>query len=320
MQRFENGQPARAPAAAAAETAFAANLPRDQEPDRAYRITNPGVIIYAGFASRGAFRLAEELGAHRFKRVLPALQNGQTWPQSPLIINWGTGYRPDWIGRVPNHWLANQYEAIELSVNKTSTLQRLRERNVRGIDFALPGRDDGSIRDWMTRDGKVIARDTVEGSNGRGARVVARGEDLGRPALVTKYFDKTHEFRIHVWEGTVIDRIQKRLMANAPTTRVQEIRSYDNGWNLTRNLDDLPPGIWTSIDTLAISAIAALQLDFGAVDILAKLQGTGPTARLIECCVCETNTAPALDHAATIDAYAAKIRATYRNLTGTDMV
>jgi D-alanine-D-alanine ligase-like ATP-grasp enzyme len=108
-----------------------------------------------------------------------------------------------------------------------------------------------------------------------------------------------------VVDGKAIDLTEKKLKEEFRANRNDKsiVRSYDNGWvhahaglSLTSG-DDLE-----SLRKLAVDAISAVGLDFGAVDVLACLDTADPR-RLSKAVVCEVNSAPGIENEITKDAY-----------------
>lgn len=125
------------------------------------------------------------------------------------------------------------------------------------------------------------------------------GNDLLRPVANPDFFSKkediVQEFRIHCFKGKSI-RAGKKGFREGFTERTAHpwVRSYDGGWRI----------IYDGFQSrraqreLAAAAVAALGLDFGAVDIGQKRDGS-----LI---VLEVNRAPGLE-GGTVDSYARAI-------------
>lgn len=183
--------------------------------------------------------------------------------------------------------------------------------------------------------------------------IVAQQEEIPTAPLYTKYYPKTHEFRVHVFRQTVpsgaslpgvpgvhgykvIDLTEKRnrvfegqpdMEAILKVNRI--IRSHENGWVHSHRITPMQPGDLDKIKTASIRAVGALGLDFGAVDVLAIL---GPPEPLIgglndheeapivrplkSFKICEVNTAPGLENEATITAYSKAILETYTEIKG----
>ena len=110
--------------------------------------------------------------------------------------------------------------------------------------------------------------------------------------MYTKYFKKADEYRVHVFDGEVIDVQQKRKRQEVPNEEVDyQVRSGRNGWVFCRDGVDCPG----SVRIMACRAVNVLGLDFGAVDI-------GWNRHNEECAVFEVNTAPGLE-GSTLDSY-----------------
>jgi glutathione synthase/RimK-type ligase-like ATP-grasp enzyme len=114
--------------------------------------------------------------------------------------------------------------------------------------------------------------------------------------LYTKYIKKADEYRVHVFDGEVIDVQQKRKRQEVENEDVDyQIRNSTGGWVFCRAEVDIPD-ICLS---MARRAVSALGLTFGAVDI-------GYNRREDMAYVFEVNTAPGLE-GTTLDTYYAAI-------------
>jgi len=120
--------------------------------------------------------------------------------------------------------------------------------------------------------------------------------DFGAP-LYTKYLGRRKEYRVHVWGGAVIKTQRKALPINRDQSQDNwQVRTHPNGWIYIRQDDE------EQLSAVAIQAVAALGLDFGAVDICTK--GRGDSRQVY---VLEVNTAPGLE-GQTLTAYTNAIR------------
>lgn len=111
---------------------------------------------------------------------------------------------------------------------------------------------------------KVVGRSTLTGHSGDGITIGVKGDDiLARDApLYTRYIGKESEYRLHVVGGSVIftQRKARRLEHADPNW---EVRNLANGFVYVaadRTND--------ATEQLAVGAVRALGLDFGAVDII----------------------------------------------------
>ena len=192
-----------------------------------------------------------------------------------LRINWGASEMKPTRGIVI---LNNVYPVINAS-NKLSTFQSFIENNIPCPDST---QDIEVAKSWIADGETVVCRKLLRSHSGKGIVIANTIEELVAAPLYVKYFKKSHEYRIHVFNGKVIDAVKKRKR-NGVTEYNKWVRVHGNGWVFCRNDVVLSE----SLKTLAINAVKALGLDFGAVDIVSKTNG--------EAKVLEVNTAPALE-------------------------
>lgn len=249
-------------------------------------------IIYPyNMGSRTAGELADSLPGSR--RVYPD-RNYRPYP-SHLIINWGCSRWPDWNeDPITPSWL-NKPHNVEYATNKLSALEILEDNEIPIPAFTSNG---GEAYEW---DSGVMVRRVLTSHSGRGALYVNKDDrelligSLSGAPLYTKYIKKSSEYRVHVFQGSVIDQQQKRLREGSEGNDFQ-IRSFDNGWVFCRDNVNLGDNALS----LAVRSVAALGLDFGAVDIVFN-------SHYNEYFVLEVNTAPGLV-GATLDSYSNAIR------------
>jgi hypothetical protein len=169
------------------------------------------------------------------------------------------------------------------AVCKRASLEALHAADVPCHDFTTER--DREIA-WSENACTVIVRTKLRASGGDGIVVVQPGEVIPRAPLYTCYFKGRDEYRIHVANGKVIDRQQKRRRRdeNGETNARNEVRNLENGWVFCREGVDAPQ----MADSAAIRAVQALGLDWGAVDLKVNAQRT-------RIGVLEVNTAPGLE-------------------------
>lgn len=108
-----------------------------------------------------------------------------------------------------------------------------------------------------------------------------------------RYIEKTHEWRVHIFQGRVL-RIARKVPNEGATVVWNQANSHFKY--------DIRPGPETlrQLTTLGTGAVAALGMDFGAVDII---KGQGGFY------VLEVNSAPGIsDNQNTLDAYVQAMR------------
>lgn len=243
--------------------------------------------------SRGVSQLAEAVrgnGVRAFK-VYP--NRGYQPRANHLIINWGNSAHPRWLGRYTR--IINKPDAVSVAGNKLEAFRVMQRAGVQVPDFTTRW---GEADDWMQQDNHtIVVRRILRGHSGAGITVVKPNTvDLPEAPLYVKYMKKKSEYRVHVFQGEVIDIQQKRKRRENGEVDYQ-VRNHHNGWVFCRDNIDIPH---SSVREQAIAAVAALGLDFGAVDVIWNAHYEVAT-------VLEVNTAPGLE-GTTLTNYARKIR------------
>jgi D-alanine-D-alanine ligase-like ATP-grasp enzyme len=133
-----------------------------------------------------------------------------------------------------------------------------------------------------------MARTVLQGHSGEGIVVCSPEDetDLPRAPLYTQYIKKKEEYRLHVFEGTIITRQRKaRKTAVADEDVNWKVRNVAGGFIFARNQEHAIPAC---VEQAALDSILAVGLDFGAVDIIYN-------AHSQQCYVLEINTACGLE-------------------------
>ena len=218
--------------------------------------------------SASANVLATGLSARRIK-----LKNSRySHREGDVIINWGNSTTD-----LP---CINSGPAVATASNKLSAFEALAGFGVEIPDYTT---DKQVAAEWA-KSGTVVVRSVLSGHSGRGITITEDADNIPDAPLYTKYIKKRHEYRVHVVDGEVIDTQQKRRRTDTPDDEVDwQVRNYDNGFIYAR--EDVQP--CSVRDSIAIAAVAALDLDFGAVDIIYN-------AHRDQYYVLEVNTAPGL--------------------------
>lgn len=202
--------------------------------------------------SQSAKALSSALGC---KRIIPG---GRYSPKSGTkIVNWGSSTIPFTGDNV-----LNKAHATGSSSNKLRTFQILKNAGVSVPDFTT---DINEAKLWQQRGWKVLARHKLSSHSGQGIQVVKLEEPMPHAPLYVKYIAKQHEYRVHVFKGKIIDVIEKRRRYGYDNIN-SFIRTINNGWVFCR--DNIVCS--DNIKNLCLSAIFALGLDIGAVDVIEK--------------------------------------------------
>jgi len=258
--------------------------------------------------SPNAGLLAECLGA-------PLLVSG-VYPSTkikerPLVINYGRSVEPVWYDSIfaKKGVFVNKYDAVANCVDKLKTVSILANN---GIQCPLYySTYNPTLQNHLKGGKRILVRTTMTGSGGKGIRVV-KSETVCKSLLKTKgtyatmYFPKSHEYRVHVAFGEVISFAQKKRMSKQKLSAIglteanREVRNHKNGWVFAYKNMYGTSHAKEMINYSAKNAVFSLGLEFGAVDVMAKM---GPGGMLKELSVAEVNTCPGLEATITRDAY-----------------
>lgn len=209
-------------------------------------------IIYPyKIGSKGAKNLATQLNA---KRVYP--DRNYKNKTDHLVINWGSSTNPIWLHDSTH--ILNNPNSVGFSVDKIKTLRTLKSKGVKTIPFT-ENRDEALL--WG--DGRICERKVIDGSQGIGINIPDTIADIGYSLLYTEFIPRSREYRIHVFNGVVIDVQQKKRRNGSDASG--KIKNLANGWVFCRENITTPPD---EVFTQAILSIKSLGLDFGAVDII----------------------------------------------------
>lgn len=219
--------------------------------------------------SEGAKELSHKLGVKRIK------SEGSKFKAkaNKLVINWGSSVIPPHIEgcNVLNKNAVN-------AQNKLHAFQKL-EGNCPIPEFT---QSREKAEKWLADGVAVVCRTVLNGKGGKGITIADTPDQLVDAPLYVKYVPKKDEYRIHVFNGKVIH--QQRKARNRDVEDVNwRIRNLANGFIFAIG-DCNPPA---ACNDASIAAVAALGLDFGAVDVIWN-------EKQEKAYVLEVNTAPGL--------------------------
>lgn len=245
-------------------------------------------ILPYKMGSQSARYLTRVLGGLRIRPNSPTYR-----PRTNhLIVNWGSTTRPPW-------WRTglNPPEVVVLSTNKRLALRTLRDAGV-PVPVFVNTREEAIAWARADKPPVIVARTILNSHSGRGCVVWEPGqaiENIPNCQLYTKHLRHKREFRIHVFEGRVIDQVEK-LKRRGFEDRNSWIRNHANGYVFCRQGIRVPD----IVRQVAIQACQALRLDFGAVDVAYREKDN-------QAFVFEVNTAPGIE-GQTIQSYAQAIK------------
>ena len=229
------------------------------------------IIVPYKMYSKAAKALKESLVAKKVK-CFRIKHTSQTYRprRSDVVLYYGGRNSARTLGKTVN-------VCRNIALDKLATFRVLSDQGISTVPWTT---DREVAKTWK----RVVCRGTLTGHSGQGISLWDRGEDLiPTVPLYTKYTRRSHEYRIHVFNGTVIDSQVKRKVRDVTDVN-KYIRNKHTGWVYCR--EDFTPT--DTLKQLAISAVAAVELDFGAVDIIySKRDDTYY--------VLEINTAPGLE-------------------------
>lgn len=249
-------------------------------------------------ASEGAAELAKALGIPRIKHSGSKFRGNA----SKTLINWGAS-----SDRFPTDYLScqvlNAPTAIDNACDKVRSFNLFRQAGVSIPEFTT---DRSVALQWLEAGSMVFARTQLRAHSGRGIVIMDPDhpdtwEGVSAPLFV-KYIPKKHEYRVHIFRGEIIDIQRKGLRADLQGTEGinYKIRNLMNGFIYVRNDENGVPLLTSTrvpqvVKTVGIAAVQALNLDFGAADvILNERQGTAFAL--------ETNCAPGITNS-TVETY-----------------
>ncbi len=257
----------------------------------------PFILPYKA-GSKAAKALSLALGCKRLKLQNSTFQH----TARKCVVNWGNNdvnllrqlVGPNYLGL--NCGITAGGEAVvKVATDKLKFFKRMNSADIEAIPMWTTHKE--VAMQWC-RDGHVaVCREMLNASGGRGITVASTPEEVTQAPLYTQYIKKQAEYRVHVFNGEVIDVQKKMRKANVPDAEVNwKIRNHDNGFIFGRDGIDIPDDLCD----LAKRCVDVLSLDFGAVDLIWN-QHENKSYLL------EVNTAPGLE-GTTLEKYSQAVR------------
>lgn len=227
--------------------------------------------------SASAKALAGALGIKRIKAEGSKFKGAA----HKTVINWGCSKLPAEILKCR---VLNSPESVAKASNKLSFFKAMAEAGVSIPRFTEALEDVKAI---LAEGKTVVARTILNGHGGAGIVLLEGDAEIVKAPLYVEYVPKKQEYRIHVFQGEVVDVQRKARKADVPDDEVNwKIRNLANGFIFARNEEAL--GIVPEdVMNQAKAAVMACGLDFGAVDIIYN-------DKQQKAYVLEINTAPGL--------------------------
>ena len=202
----------------------------------------------------------------------------------------------------------NTIQAVKNSSNKLLMKQCFNKNNVKTADW------------WTTIDGEFFYEPDLEGmllkgdlkfpvvakhifgSRGRGNTLINSEEELTNwiknknisEYIFEKFYNYNREYRLHVTEEGCFYTCRKMLRKDTPEDKRWFRNDSNSNWIVEENPDFDKPVNWNNIITESVTALKAVGLDFGAVDlrIQSSKDNKGKTRENPDFIVVEINSAP----------------------------
>jgi hypothetical protein len=206
---------------------------------------------------------------------------------SRVVVNWGSSGVSD-----TNATVINSASAVSVASNKHRSLLHFKLADVPHPDYTT---DNQQAKEWIDQGHKVVCRTLLTAHSGQGIVVAKQHSELVDAPLYTKYIRKQKEFRVHVFSSKILD-IQEKRRSSSVDDHHPYIRNHANGYVFCRGDINEPD----DLRDVAVSAVASLGLDFGAVDVIWNEAQD-------KCYVLEVNTACGLE-GSTVNKYVNAIK------------
>jgi hypothetical protein len=235
--------------------------------------------------SMGAKGLAKHLLIKRIRHTDSRFR-GKPWK---IVLNWGCARLPYQASLCK---VINLPHAVVDVANKLTFFEKLYGK---GLTPAFTTDINKAAR-WIKKGKAVVCRALLRASSGRGIVIARKMEDLIPAPLYVRYVPKKDEYRVHIFDGRVID-VQKKMVKTGEEGVNYQVRNYNNGFIYGR--EGINPSL--GVISVALEVFDEFDLDFGAVDVI-WTENTDNALAL------EINTAPGLE-GQTVKLYADVLKA-----------
>lgn len=231
-------------------------------------------ILYSNATSTTGKQLAQILGI-----------KGSIEPsgkREKVLIRWGSTKR---VPLKPKR-AVNKRHAILRATDKLGSLALLKKEHVTVPRVYV-------LNEALNANFSVLLGRRVHHTQGKDIIICLQHEDVvralnmplnKRPDFFTTYIPTQREFRVHVFDEKIL-KISEKILTEPGEFEVPWIRNYENGYTF-RNLKHMGNHMKSQLTSVAICAVEALGLEFGAVDVVMSDDGMFV--------VLEVNTGPSL--------------------------
>lgn len=196
-----------------------------------------------------------------------------------VVLNWGCSNLPYEVRKCS---IINNEQAVQRAINKLWSFQQM---GINGVS-TVPWTDRQDVANgWLLEGSRVVVRGQLKGFDGAGLTITNPGQQLPAARLFTKFVDTRKEYRITCFrtragEISVIGR-QRKVPLDGAVNINPDVKTTAGGYGFKWVTLNIPE----EVEDVAKRAIAALNLDFGGVDVV----WNGVNAFVLE-----VNTAPHL--------------------------
>lgn len=211
--------------------------------------------------SKSAAALAEELDVWIIKH------EDSEWVGSPSknVINWGAGtgvFNADLRGAR----VFNTPGQIDTAVNKLDFFRAMRGKDAPRVPFWTQNND--TALGWLYAGYSVLARTKLEGMKGSGMVCMNSPVDFTTAPLYTVKVNSTHEYRVYMFNGEVLDA-RIKLLSNGQQGNPDNLRHEEKYEFCQLNGSSTPLGrLPEDVAVQAKKCIRKIGLMTGGVDVL----------------------------------------------------
>lgn len=224
--------------------------------------------------SKSAKALADALGVKRIKHEGKPIH-------VDYLINWGSSRI---VRDIRAAYTFNNPENVAAAANKLSAFLNMEIDRVSIPEFTT---NQHVAEQWLKAGYSVVIRHVLNGHSGEGLEIITNTNlkfEIPEAPLYTKYIKKAQEYRVHVFHDNAFFIQRKARKKEVPDEQVNwQVRNLAGGFIFANQDVELPNEALKE----AISAVRALGLDFGAVDLILGSDG--------KYYVLEVNCAPGLE-------------------------
>lgn len=225
--------------------------------------------------SRSARALADGVGIKTIRLNRSRFAGGK----GTVVINWGCSDVPVVVNKAET--ILNRPDCVRLASNKLHFFKCASTDDRINLPPFTESKEEAL--EWGRT---IVARQKLTGHSGEGIVLCEPDEELVEAPLYVKYIPKKEEYRVHVFNGKVVDVQRKARRNDVHKNDVNwRVRNHGNGFIFARNEERAKPA---DLERQAILAVEVCGLDFGAVDLIYN-------EHLDTVYVLEINTAPGLE-------------------------